>query len=133
MASRKELAEVLQISEKECTEILSPLMREEKLVRVGTRYYLAGAIVHPEKHYEMIREYLEENGTAMLSALAELLRLDDSACSYVISNFVKEGKLVLNGRRYMLPGTEDQISTQARTKKETDTPENHTLLSYNIT
>ena len=81
-------------------------MTEEKLVRIGARYYLPGTAVPPEQHYEVVRAYLEEEGGAYRKELADLLHIEEKQCSWILTGFVADGKLAREGQRYVLPETE---------------------------
>ena len=82
---------------------LHRLETEGKLIRVGLKYYDPTKVVPPEEQYEVIAAHLKDVGSAYRRELADLLRVDGNQCHWILHNFIKEGKLELNGQRYSLP------------------------------
>jgi hypothetical protein len=82
---------------------LDRLINKGKLVRVGAKCYLAGTIVPPEEHYEVLRAHLETVGIAYRAELADLLHIEGRQCHVVLRKLVEEGKLVRKGQMYSLP------------------------------
>ena len=77
-----------------------------KLVRVGTRYYPAGAVVPPEEHLTAIRAYLLKHGTGRRRDFLELLHVSPEQGTQILFRLVKQGALPLTGRCYRLPDKE---------------------------
>ena len=77
-----------------------------KLVRVGTRYYPAGAVVPPEEHLAAIRAYLLKHGTGRRRDFLELLHVSPEQGTQILFRLVKQGALTLTGRCYRLPDKE---------------------------
>ena len=110
--TREDAMNLLHVSGRPAWDLLHRLVREEKLVRIGARYYWPGTAVPPEQHYEMVRDYLEEEGGAYRKELAELLRIEEKQCGWILSGLVAEGKLAREGQRYILP--EDDVVHQLK-------------------
>lgn len=79
------------------------LIERGKVVRIGTRIYLAGTVVPPEEHYEVIRAHLKKVGVAYCGELAELLGIGNRQCGWILRGIVREGKLKLDHQIYSLP------------------------------
>ena len=92
-----------QLSKGQAHVRLHRLTEQNKLIRIGTTYYLPGTVVPPEEHYEIIRGLLEEQGGAYRQDIAERLRIEPRKCSWILSQFVREGKLSKTGQLYTLP------------------------------
>lgn len=82
---------------------LQYLANSGKLVQVGTIFYVPGTVVPPCEQYEVIRAYLQANGPSFLRELNALLHLNGRQCEWILHGFVEEGKLIKQGRRYVLP------------------------------
>ena len=79
------------------------LVDSEKVVSIGTKVYLAGTVVPPEEHYEVIRAHLENMGAAYSSELAGLLGIGNRQCAWILKRLVNEGKLNQVRKMYSLP------------------------------
>lgn len=101
--SRNEAVDLLGDSQVSVSNRLRRMTDEGKLVCVGKKYYLAGVVVPPEEHYEVLQNYLESVGSAYLQELSELLHIQNKQCSVILRRMVKEGKLELKQQRYSLP------------------------------
>ena len=101
--TREETMRLFQVGWRPAWDLLHRLVQEEKLVRVGARYYLPGTAVPPEQHYEVVRAYLETEGGAYRKELADLLHIEEKQCSWILAGFVADGKLAREGQRYILP------------------------------
>ena len=73
---------------------------------MGGKYYLPGTVVPPERHREVILEYLAEAGFAYRQDIVELLHIQPKQCTLVLRRMVEEGTLIQLGQRYFLPGQE---------------------------
>jgi len=101
--TRSEVMNLLQVSKIPAYSRLSRLTEEGKLTRVGAKYYPAGTAVSPEEHYRVIRNHLEQVGSAYRQELAELLRIEGRQCQSILRRMVKNGQLVCSGQQYALP------------------------------
>lgn len=99
----REAAALLHMEKSPINERLRRLIKKKKLVRIGTKYYLYGTVVSPEDQYDVIFNYLKVTGTAFRKDLADLLKIEARPCGQILSNLVKEGKLVKTGQHYSLP------------------------------
>lgn len=81
---------------------LRRLVQKGKLVRVGMRYYLPGAVVPPEDQEAAILDYLKEEGFAYRQDIARLLRIPAAQCRPVLRRMVESGKLRLEEQRYIM-------------------------------
>ena len=101
--TRNEVMSQLQMSKGQAYSWLNRLVEQKKLVKVGQGYYLPGIVVPPEEQYEVIRNYLEEIGSAYRADFVRLLHLEKRLCGRTLARFVQEGKLAKEGQLYMLP------------------------------
>lgn len=99
----REAAGLFQMEKGQVNRRLCRLMKEKKLVRIGTRYYLYGTVVSPEDQYDVIRSYLKAVGTAFRKDLADLLKIEVRPCGWILHNLVEQGKLIKTGQHYSLP------------------------------
>ena len=104
--SRGDVSEVLGLSKTATYARLRRLTEHGRLVRVGGKYYLPGTVVPPERHREVILEYLAEAGFAYRQDIVELLHIQPKQCTLVLRRMVEEGTLIQLGQRYFLPGQE---------------------------
>lgn len=81
---------------------LRRLVQKGKLVRVGMRYYLPGAVVPPEDQEAAILDYLKREGFAYRQDIARLLRIPAAQCRPVLRRMVESGKLRLEEQRYIM-------------------------------
>ena len=81
---------------------LRRLVQKGKLVRVGMRYYLPGAVVPPEEQEAAILDYLKKEGFAYRQDIAQLLRIPAAQCRPVLRRMVESGKLRLEEQRYIM-------------------------------
>lgn len=113
VAMRKELASLLGLGDRQCTWIMDKLISDGKVVRLGNKYYLPGAIKPEEEYseeffesgYKMIQEKLKEEKYVRQNQVSEMLQIGEKACSILLLKLVNDGKLVRLGRRYYLPDT----------------------------
>ena len=104
--SRGDVSEVLGLSKTATYARLRRLTEHGRLVRVGGKYYLPGTVVPPERHREVILEYLAEAGFAYRQDIVELLHIQPKQCTLVLRRMVEEGTLIQLGQRYFLPEQE---------------------------
>jgi len=103
---RKEVSALLRLTPQQTADFLHRLMDQGDIVRVGARYYLKGTVVPPEEHYALIAARLREEGGSYRKDLADLLRVEERACSRILFNLVRQGKLQRKGQLYTLPEEE---------------------------
>jgi len=100
--SARELQEELSLSDTALRRRLRRLTEQGKLLRVGFRYYLPGAVVPPEAQEEAVLSYIKEEGFAYRQDIARLLRIAPAQCRPVLQRLVEAGKLRLEEQRYLL-------------------------------
>jgi len=101
--TRNEIMEILSVTKPQAYKRLQRLIESGQLVKVGAKYYPAGAVVPPERQYEVIRAHLEMMKSAYCQEIADLLRIGNRQCSWILRNMVEEGKLNRKGQMYVLP------------------------------
>ena len=101
--TRKEAETLLGVNENAAYKTLNLLVQQEKLVRVGSRYYIAGTVVPPQEHRAAIERYLGEVGASTSGDIARMLRIEPRACSWILRSMVEEGALTRSGQIYKLP------------------------------
>ena len=102
----EELSERLGVSKSTARQYLLELREAGRLVRVGTRYYPAGAVADPDDHLDIIRAYLQEHGTGRRQDFIRLLGLEPEQGTLLLRRLTDRGELVLSGRHYTLPEQE---------------------------
>ena len=103
--SRADVMELLGVSRAAAYARLHRLAEQERLVRIGGKYYPAGAVEPPENHSEAIRGYLERMGFAYRQDIASLLRIRPKQCGHLLRRLVEKGELEQSGQKYVLPGS----------------------------
>ncbi len=73
------------------------------LVRVGERYYPAGAVTPPEEQLAVIQTYLREHGSGRRQDFLRLLNVSPAQGTQILWRLTARGELILTGRRYTLP------------------------------
>ena len=104
--TREAVVSQLQIGKKAVWNQLRRLVEEEKLVRIGTKYYQPERVVPPAQQYKVICSHLGKVGGAYRQELAELLCVESRQCGWILNGFVKEGKLKRTNQWYTLPASE---------------------------
>ena len=102
--TRNELMDLLHISKKTAYSRLKLLTQREKLVRIGTRYYLPNTVIPPEKQRRMVLMYLRETGVAYRGDIAELLHLEPAQCSVLLKHMVDSGEIDHKKQKYCIKG-----------------------------
>ena len=102
--TRKEAAALLGVPPEAAYDRLRRMARRGKLTQVGTRYYLPGSVVPPQRQEQVILEYLRQEGFAYRQDIARLLRLPPSQCRPILKRLLAAGKLVQDGQRYLPNG-----------------------------
>ena len=100
---RNDVMEALGLTQSVAQNRLNALVEQEKLVRIGKKYYMRGVVVPPEEHEEVVRAHLETMGSAYRAELVDLLHVDANQCKHILAKLVKEGKLAKKGQMYVLP------------------------------
>ena len=102
--TRDEAAALLGVSPEAAYGRLRRMTRRGKLTQVGTRYYLPGSVVPPQRQEQVILEYLRQEGFAYRQDIARLLHLPPSQCRPILKRLLAAGKLLQDGQRYLLSG-----------------------------
>lgn len=101
--TREAVMERLGVSKSTARQYLLELREAGRLVRVGTRYYPAGAVADPDDHLDIIRAYLQEHGIGRRQDFIRLLGLEPEQGTLLLRRLTDRGELVLTGRHYTLP------------------------------
>ena len=104
--TREAVMERLGVPKSTARQYLLELREAGRLVRVGTRYYPAGAVADPDDHLDIIRAYLQEHGTGRRQDFIRLLGLEPEQGTLLLRRLTDRGELVLTGRHYTLPEQE---------------------------
>ena len=104
--TREAVMERLGVSKSTARQYLLELREAGRLVRVGTRYYPAGAVADPDDHLDIIRAYLQEHGIGRRQDFIRLLGLEPEQGTLLLRRLTDRGELVLSGRHYTLPEQE---------------------------
>lgn len=104
--TREAVMERLGVSKSTARQYLLELREAGRLVRVGIRYYPAGAVADPDDHLDIIRAYLQEHGTGRRQDFIRLLGLEPEQGTLLLRRLTDRGELVLTGRHYTLPEQE---------------------------
>ena len=104
--TREAVMERLGVSKSTARQYLLELREAGRLVRVGTRYYPAGAVADPDDHLDIIRAYLQEHGIGRRQDFIRLLGLEPEQGTLLLRRLTDRGELVLTGRHYTLPEQE---------------------------
>lgn len=101
--TRQDLIRTFHLTTAQANLRLRRLTESGKLVRIGTTYYLAGAVVPPSQQYQVVQDHLQASGVAYRKGLAELLGIGVRQCGWILHKWVREGKLAIRGQLYTLP------------------------------
>ena len=104
--TREDVTAALNVSKATARQQLLRLRKVGQLVRVGARYYPAGAVADPDDHLDIIRAYLQEHGTGRRQDFIRLLGLEPEQGTLLLRRLTDRGELVLTGRHYTLPEQE---------------------------
>ena len=104
--TREAVMERLGVSKSTARQYLLELREAGRLVRVGTRYYPAGAVADPDDHLDIIWAYLQEHGTGRRQDFIRLLGLEPEQGTLLLRRLTDRGERVLTGRHYTLPEQE---------------------------
>ena len=86
--SRGDAMEHLQLSRTAAYARLRRLVEQEKLVRVGGKYFLPGTVIPPEEQTEAVLEYLEDWGFAYRQDITALLGVQPKQCTIILKKLV---------------------------------------------
>ena len=101
--TREDVTAALNVSKATARQQLLRLREVGQLVRVGARYYPAGAVTPPEDQLSAIRGYLLQHGTGRRQDFLKLLNVPPAQGTQILSRLVEQGELALVGRHYELP------------------------------
>ena len=94
---------LLGVSRTAARQQLLRLREAGVLVRVGERYYPAGAVTPPEEQLAVIQTYLLEHGSGRRQDFLRLLNVSPAQGTQILRRLTARGALILTGRRYTLP------------------------------
>ena len=94
---------LLGVSRTAARQQLLRLREAGVLVRVGERYYPAGAVTPPEEQLAVIQTYLREHGSGRRQDFLRLLNVSPAQGTQILRRLTARGELILTGRRYTLP------------------------------
>lgn len=94
---------LLDVSRTAARQQLLRLREAGVLVRVGERYYPAGAVTPPEEQLAVIQTYLLEHGSGRRQDFLRLLNVSPAQGTQILRRLTARGALILTGRRYTLP------------------------------
>lgn len=100
--SRGDAMEVLGVTAPAAYRVLRRMADGQRLVRVGSKYYLPGTVVPQSEQAEVIRGYLERTGFAYRQDLAELLCVGSKQCGVILRHMVESGELTQERQKYYL-------------------------------
>lgn len=100
--SRGDAMEALGVTAAAAYGVLRRMADEQKLVRVGGKYYLPGTVVPPAEQPAAIREYLERVGFAYRQDIAGVLHIGGKQCGVILKHLVASGELVQVRQKYYL-------------------------------
>ena len=100
---RGDVMRLLGVSRTAARQQLLRLREAGVLVRVGERYYPAGAVTPPEEQLAVIQTYLREHGSGRRQDFLRLLNVSPGQGTQILRRLTARGELILTGRRYTLP------------------------------
>lgn len=100
--TRNQAMELLGVSRTTAYNRLKQMVQRGKLTQIGTRYYLFGQVVPPERQPQVILEYLTREGFAYRQDIAQLLHVDPRQCRPILRRMVENGQIVQEKQRYTL-------------------------------
>ena len=100
---RGDVMRLLGVSRTAARQQLLRLREAGVLVRVGERYYPAGAVTPPEEQLAVIQTYLLEHGSGRRQDFLRLLNVSPAQGTQILRRLTARGALILTGRRYTLP------------------------------
>ena len=100
---RGDVMRLLGVSRTAARQQLLRLREAGVLVRVGERYYPAGAVTPPEEQLAVIQTYLREHGSGRRQDFLRLLNVSPAQGTQILRRLTARGELILTGRHYTLP------------------------------
>lgn len=100
---RGDVMRLLGVSRTAARQQLLRLREAGVLVRVGERYYPAGAVMPPEEQLAVIQTYLREHGSGRRQDFLRLLNVSPAQGTQILRRLTARGELILTGRHYTLP------------------------------
>jgi integrase len=100
--TRNETMQLLGVSKSTAYTRLKQMVRRQKLVQVGIKYYLNGTVVPPERQTETILGYLTKEGFAYRQDIARLLHVEPNQCHLILKKLVASGAIVQDRQKYYL-------------------------------
>lgn len=100
--ARRDVMELLHLSDTAAYMRLHALAERRELVQIGRKYYLSGTVVPPEKQRDAICAYLKESGSAYCQDIAEMLHIGKRKCASILKRLVEQGELLQFEKRYYL-------------------------------
>lgn len=100
--SRNEVMNLLGLSRSAAYTRLRRMADAGKLVNIGCKYYIPGAVVPPNRQLEVITEYLTASGFAYRQDLADALHIEVRQCTRILKRYVEQGELVCRNQKYYL-------------------------------
>lgn len=110
--TRRDVMELLDLSDTAAYFRLHRLVERRELEQVGRKYYLPGTVVPEDKQWEVISGYLREAGFAYCQDLAELLHISKRKTAGVLRRMVRDGRLLQFEKRYYLAKQPEQTKVQ---------------------
>lgn len=95
----------LGFSSEETSLLLKSCKDSGEIIQVGLRYFLPGTVVSPERHHEVILNYVAKNQPVTSNELSELLGLADRRQIFpIIKPLLSSGELIRKSvNKYVLP------------------------------
>jgi integrase len=100
--TRAEVIKLLDATRTQAYSRLNHMVMAGKLVRVGNRYFLPEQTTPPERHTELILNYLRRDGSAVRQDFARLLNVLPRQVYPILQKLVASGDIVFQDGRYYL-------------------------------
>ena len=68
-------------------------------------------MVAPENQLAVVQDYLKKHGTGSRQAFVELLHIAPHQATNILKHMVERGELIRIGKRYRLPGADENAKT----------------------
>ena len=94
---RGDVMRLLGVSRTAARQQLLRLREAGVLVRVGERYYPAGAVTPPEEQLAVIQTYLREHGSGRRQDFLRLLNVSPAQGTQILRRLTARGELILTG------------------------------------
>ena len=100
--TRLETMKLLHIPKTTAYNRLRQMVKRGTLTQIGAHYYLRDTVVPPERHTEVILEYLNREGFAYRQDISRILRIDAVQCRPILQKMMIAEQIVQERQRYML-------------------------------